>query len=76
MRKTKAIKLPPGTLVYFKDHPRGYCHDDRLGRIEHVTARGGVLLTPVAERYGDIKTIEDVGPAKWVPYSRIQLANT
>lgn len=63
-----------GTLIVFEDWRKVRSSGERLGRVEHVTPRGGVLVTPVVECFGDSITVEPVGSAEWLPYSKVQLA--
>jgi len=35
---------------------------------------GGVLATPVVQRFGKNPTVEPIADAEWRPYSKIQLA--
>ena len=74
MRKTQAVRMKPGTLILFEDWRKVMSSGERLGRVEHVTPRGGVLATPVVERFGDNITVEPIGPAVCLPYSKVQLA--
>jgi hypothetical protein len=71
MRKTKALNLKPGTVIIFKDWRKPKWFGDSLGRVEHVTPRGGVLVTPVVECFGEDTPFKDIGPAEWFPYSKI-----
>lgn len=72
MRKTQALRMKPGTLIIFEDWRKVMSFGERLGRVERVTSSGGVLATPVVERGGI--TAEPIGPAEWLPYSKVQLA--
>jgi hypothetical protein len=74
MRKIEAIKMKPGTLILFEDGRKYLTGSERLGRIEHVTPRGGILITPVVECFGKKTTVEPIGPEEWLPYSKVQLA--
>ena len=74
MRKTQAVRMKPGTLIVFDDWRKLRSFGERLGRVEHVTYRGGVLVTPVVECFGKEITVEPIGPAEWQPYSKVQLA--
>ena len=76
MLKSKAIRLKTGTLVLFEDLGRRHLSfGEKLGRVEHVTPRGGVLAQPVREVFGHGPiTCEPIAPAEWVPYSGVQLA--
>ncbi len=74
MRKTQAVRMEPGTLIIFEDWRKVMSFGERLGRVERVTPRGGVLVTPVVECFGDNITVEPIGPAEWLPYSKVQLA--
>ena len=74
MRKTQAVRMKPGTLIVFEDWRKVMSFGERLGRVERVTPRGGVLVTPVVESFGDNITVEPIGPDEWLPYSKIQLA--
>ncbi len=74
MTKKEAICMKPGTLIVFDDLRRVRSFGERLGRVEHVTPRGGVLVTPVVESFGDNIIVEPIGPAEWLPYSKVQLA--
>lgn len=74
MRKTQAARMEPGTLIVFDDWRKVLSFGERLGRVEHVTSRGGVLATPVVERFGDNITVEPIGLAEWLPYSKVELA--
>ena len=74
MRKAQAVRMEPGTLIVFDDWRKVRSFGERLGRVERVTSRGGVLATPVVECFGDNITVEPIGPAEWMPYSRVQLA--
>jgi len=47
---------------------------ERLGRVEQVTPRGGVFVTPVVECFGKEITVKPIGSTQWLPYSRVQLA--
>lgn len=71
MRKTKALKLEPGSIVHF--WREGAAHIDyELGKVQHVTPKGGILLVPVKEVYNSGVSIRPIGPAEWFPYSRVQ----
>ena len=74
MNKTQAVRLIPGTLILFEDWRKVLSFGERLGRVEHVTPKGGVHVTPVVERFGDSITVEPIGPSEWLPYSKVQLA--
>ena len=74
MRKAQAVRMEPGTLIFFDDRQKVRTFCEHLGRVEHVTPRGGVLVTPVVECFGDKITVKPIGPAEWLPYSRVQLA--
>ncbi len=74
MRKTQAVRMEPGTLIVFDDWRKVGSFGERLGRVERVTSRGGVLVTPVVECFGDKITVKPIGPAEWLPYSKVQLA--
>ncbi len=74
MRKAQAVRMKPGTLIVFDDRQKVRTFCEHLGRVEHVTPRGGVLVTPVAERFADNITVEPIGPAEWLPYSKVQPA--
>jgi hypothetical protein len=74
MTKKKAIRMEPGTLIVFEDWRKILSFGERLGRVEHVTPKGGVLVTPVVECFGGSITLKPIGPAEWLPYSKIQLA--
>ena len=74
MRKAQAVRMEPGTLIVFDDWRRVWSFGERLGRVEHVTSRGGVLAAPVVECFGDNITVKPIGPAEWLPYSKVQLA--
>ena len=75
MEKKKAVRMKPGTLVLFEDERKILKSGQRLGRVEHVTAKGGVLVTPVVEVYSNPITLSVIGPAEWLPYSKVQLSN-
>ncbi len=74
MRKAQAVRMNPGELIVFDDWRKVRSFGERLGRVEHVTPRGGVLVTPVVECFGEETTVEPIGPADWLPYSKVQLA--
>lgn len=74
MRKKQAIRMEPGTLIVFDDWRKILSFGEILGRVERVTPRGGVLVTPVVECFGKEITVEPNGPAEWLPYSKVQLA--
>ena len=74
MRKTQAVRMEPGTSIVFDDWRRVLSFGKRLGRVEHVTPRGGVKVTPVVECFGKEITVEPNGHADWLPYSKVQLA--
>jgi len=74
MRKTQALKMTKGTLILYEDERKVLSFGERLGRVEHVTPRGGVLATPVVERFGANPTVEPINDAEWVLYSKVQLA--
>ena len=74
MRKTEAVRMEPGTLIVFDDWRRSWSFGERLGRVEHVTSRGGVLVTPVVECFGKEITLKPIGAQEWLPYSKVQLA--
>jgi hypothetical protein len=74
MRKTQALRMEPGTLIVFDDWRKVMSFSERLGRVEHVTDYGGVLVTPVVECFGDNINLQPIGPAEWLPYSKVQLA--
>lgn len=75
MQKRKAVRMKPGTIVYFDDWRRDYNSADRLGQVKHVTPRGGVLVTPVIECFANKEvTIKSIGRPEWLPYSKVQLA--
>ncbi len=74
MRKAQAVRMKPGTLIVFDDWRRVLSFGERLGRVEHVTPRGGVFVEPVVECFGEETTVEPIGPAEWLPYSKVQLA--
>ncbi len=74
MRKAQAVRMEPGTLIVFDDWRKVRSFGERLGRVEHVTPRGGVLVTPVVECFGKEITLKGVGAAEWLPYSKVQLA--
>ncbi len=74
MRKAQAVRMKPGTLIVFDDWRKLKSFGERLGRVEHVTPRGGVLVEPVAECFGKEITVKPIGPAEWLPYSKVQLA--
>ena len=73
MRKAQAVRMKPGTLIVFDDWRKLKSFGERLGRVERVTYRGGVLATPVVECFGDTITVEPNGSAEWLPYSKVQL---
>ena len=66
--------MKPGTLILFDDWRKVKSFGESLGRVEHVTPRGGVLATPVIECFGQKITVKPIGPAEWLPYSKVQLA--
>jgi len=76
MLKSKAIRLKVGTIVIFEDLGRRHLSfGERLGRVERVTPRGGILAQPVREVFGDGPiTNKPFGPTEWLPYSAVQLA--
>ncbi len=74
MRKAQAVRMKPGTLIVFDNWRKLRSFGERLGRVERVTYRGCVLVTPVVECFGDNITVEPIGPAEWLPYSKVQLA--
>jgi len=74
MRKTQALKMTKGTFILFEDERKHLSSSERLGRVEHVTDNGGVLATPVVQRFGKNPTVEPIADAEWRPYSKIQLA--
>jgi hypothetical protein len=74
MRKSSAVKMKQGTLVIFEDGRKSKSFGDRLGRIERVTPNSGVYVTPVHEIFGDEISVKPIGPAEWLPYSKVQLA--
>ncbi len=74
MRKAQAVRMEPGTLIVFDDWRKLKSFGERLGRVERVTSRGGVLVTPVVECFGDTITVEPIGPAEGLPYSKVQFA--
>jgi len=49
MRKAQAVRMEPGTLIVFDDWRKFKSFGERPGRVERVTQRGGVLVTPVVE---------------------------
>ena len=74
MEKKKAVRMKPGTLILFEDWRKLLSSGERLGRVQHVTPKGGVLVTPVVEVFGDTITLRTIGPAEWLPYSKVQLS--
>lgn len=74
MRKSSAVQMKSGTLIVFEDKRKTKKFGDRLGRVERVTPKGGVKVTPVVERFEDEISVEPIGPAEWLPYSKVQLA--
>ena len=74
MNKKDAIRMQPGTLIYFEDWRKHLSGGERLGRVEHVTPKGGVSATPVIELFDGNGTLKPIGPAEWLPYSKVQLA--
>ncbi len=75
MNKKDAIRMQPGTLILFEDWRKLLSGGERLGRVEHVTPKGGVLATPVIELFDGNGTLKAIGPAEWLPYSKVQLAH-
>ncbi len=74
MRKAQAVRMEPSTLIVFDDWRKVRSFGERLGRVEQVTPRGGVKVTPVVECFGKENTVEPIGLAEWLPYSKVQLA--
>ncbi len=68
MRKTQAVRMEPGTLIVFDDWRRVLSFGERLGRVEHVTPRGGVFVEPVVECFGKEITVKPVGAARKNPW--------
>ncbi len=69
MRKRDALRLKPGAIVYEESRDRVTY---QRHRVDHVTPNGGVLVTPVNECYElDEVTHRIVGPAYWLPYSKV-----
>ncbi len=75
MRKAQAVRMEASTLIVFDDWRKVRSFGERLGRVERVTSRGGVLATPAVEYFGDNITVKPVGAAQWLPYSKVQLAH-
>jgi len=74
MRKSKAVRMKPGTLIVFDDWRYHRSFGERLGRVERVTANGGVSVTPVVECFGQDTTVKPIGETEWLPYSKVQFA--
>ncbi len=69
MRKTEAVRLKPGAIVYEESRDK---ITYQRHRVDHVTPNGGVRVTPVNECYElDEVTHRIVGPAYWLPYSQV-----
>lgn len=76
MKKAKALKLNPGQIITFGDHPyTAHCTRVWQGEVLHVTDRGGIKVkvtdekpwlgsVEYARRYGD-------NEVRWVPYHHV-----
>ncbi len=68
MNKASALKLKPGTILFFGDHSEmSMISDSRLGVVKHVTPKGGILVAEHSCCHPHVP----LGAETWVPYHHV-----